>query len=140
MKHAMAMLVYGAVFLALAACTQTSLLKLASGDTASATVESPPVHFGTARFSVILDGKTYTGTAGELRQDTTGEQALRFGWEPAHRHPNIKQEMKFLIGSTVLVAPDGARLECDHLRHGDDWRLRCKRTGGGEILLQRPKL
>lgn len=130
-------LVLGAVILALTGCTQTSLLKPVSGNTASATVESPPLYMGTARLTVALSGKTYTGAAGELRRETTGEQALRFGWDPAHKHPNIKQEMKFLFGSTTLTSADGAKLDCDHLRHGDDWRLRCNKPGGGEVALQR---
>lgn len=123
--------------LTLAACTQTSLLKPESGNAASATVESLPVLFGTARFAVSLDGKTFTGAAGELHEDTTGDQARRFGWAPAHEHPNIKQEMKFLFGSTTLTAANGDKLECDHLRHGDDWRLRCKTPSDGDIQLQR---
>ncbi|MBI4291856.1 MAG: hypothetical protein HY661_10285 [Betaproteobacteria bacterium] len=123
--------------LALTACTQTSLLKPESGNTASAIVESLPVLFGTARFAVSLDEKTFTGAAGELHEDTTGDQAGRFGWDPSHKHPHIKQEMKFLYGSTTLTAVDGDKLECDHLRHGDDWRLRCKRPGAGDIQLRR---
>lgn len=137
MKSALQTLGLGALILALAGCAQTSLLKPASGNTASATVESPPLYFGTARLAVALGGKTYTGATGELHQETTGEQALRFGWDPAHRHPNIKQEMKFLFGSTTLTSADGATLDCDHLRHGDDWRLRCNKPGGGDVALQR---
>ena len=82
-------------------------------------------------------GKTYAGVAGEARKDTTGEQALRFGWDPAHKHPHIKQEMDFLFGSTILTAPDGTQLACDHLRHGDDWRLRCKRPDSKEVVMRR---
>ena len=137
MKSAVRTLALGAVIVALAACTQTSLLKPVSGNTTSATVESPPLYFGTARLTVALGGKTYTGAAGELHRETTGEQALRFGWDPAHKHPHIKQEMIFLFGSTTLMSADGAKLDCDHLRHGDDWRLRCKKPGGGEVALQR---
>jgi hypothetical protein len=122
---------------ALAACTQTSLLKPESGNSASATVESLPVLFGKAHISVSIDGKMYVGDAGGLAEDETGTQARRFGWEPAHKHPNIKQEIKFLYGSTSLTAADGDKLECDHLRHGDDWRLRCKRPGNGEVAFQR---
>ena len=120
----------------LAGCTQTSLLKPMSGNAASATVESP-ILAGTAHITVSLDGKTYVGAAGEARKDTTGGQALRFGWDPTHKHPYIKQEMNFLFGSTILKAPDGTQLACDHLRHGGDWRLRCKRGDGREIALQR---
>lgn len=127
-----------AVLLALAACTQTSLLRPASGDGASATVVNP-ILLGTAQLSVVLDGKTYTGLAGEARHDTTGEQARRFGWDPEHKHPHIKQEMKFLFGSTALMAADGTKLECEHLRHGDDWRLRCKTAEGKDIALYRVK-
>lgn len=137
MKSTVHTLALGAVIFALAGCVQTSTLKPVSGNTASATVESPPLYLGTARFIVALGGKTYTGAAGELHREITGEQALRFGWDPAHKHPNIKQEMIFLFGSTTLTSADGAKLDCDHLRHGDDWRLRCKKPGGGEVALQR---
>ena len=137
MKSTLHALRLGAVIFALAGCTQTSLLKPVSGNTASATIESPPLYFGTARLTVALGGKTYTGVAGELHPEITGEQALRFGWDPAHKHPNIKQEMKFQFGSTTLLSSDGAKLDCDHLRHGHDWRLRCKKPSGGEVALQR---
>lgn len=120
-------------------CTPTLLLKPVPDDSASATVESPPLYFGTARLTVVLDGKRYAGAAGELREDKSGMQARRFGWRPGHKHPNIRQEIKFLFGSSVLTAADGTQLECDHLRHGDDWRLRCKRPGGGEVQLQRDR-
>ncbi|MDT3736784.1 MAG: hypothetical protein ROZ00_11200 [Denitratisoma sp.] len=124
------------VLFSLAGCSQTLLLQQMAGNSATATVESPPLHSGAARLTVMLDGKTYAGSAGETHEDATGEQARRFGWSKDHKHKWIKQEMEFLVGSTVLVAADGARLECDHLRHGGDWRLRCKRSGGGEIQLQ----
>ena len=52
---------------------------------------------------------------------------------------HIKQEMDFLFGSTILTAPDGTQLACDHLRHGDDWRLRCKRPDSKEVVMQRVK-
>ncbi|MBX3647776.1 MAG: hypothetical protein KF766_08955 [Rhodocyclaceae bacterium] len=136
MKIASIALAFAVATGGLPGCTQTSLLKPVSGNAASATVESP-ILTGTTRITVSLDGKTYAGVAVEARKDTTGEQALRFGWNPAHKHPYIKQEMDFLFGSTILTAPDSTQLACDHLRHGDDWRLRCKRPGGGEILLQR---
>ena len=137
MKSTVHTLGLGALILGLTGCTQALLLKPVSGNTASATVESPPLYFGTARLTVVLGGTTYTGAAGELHQETTGEQALRFGWDPAHKHPHIKQEMKFLFGSTTLTSADGAKLDCDHLHHGDDWRLRCKKPGGGKVALQR---
>ncbi len=137
MKSTVHTLGLGALIFALAGCTQTSLLKPVSGTTATAIVESPPLYMGTARIIVMLGGKTYSGAAGPLHLDSTGEQALRFGWDPAHKHPHIKQEMDFLIGSTTLTSADGATLDCDHLRHGDDWRLRCKKPGGGEVELQR---
>jgi len=136
MKTASIALILAAAMGGLAGCTQTSQLKPVSGNAASATVESP-ILAGTARITVSLDGKTYVGVAGEARKDTTGEQALQFGWDPAHMHPHIKQEMDFLFGSTILKAPDGTQLACDHLRHGDDWRLRCKRPDSGEVVLQR---
>ena len=120
----------------LTGCTQTSLLKPASDHAAFATVERS-ILASTARITVSLDGKAYIGAAGEARKDTTGEQALRFGWDPAHKHPHIKQEMDFLFGSTILTAPDGSQLACDHLRHGDDWRLRCKRPDSKEVVMRR---
>jgi hypothetical protein len=124
-----------AVAVLLAACAQISTLKPTSSASASATVENPII-FGKARLSVVLGGKTYTGQAGESRNDTSGDQARRFGWNPEHRHPHIKQEMDFLFGRTTLRAVDGAQLQCDHLQHGDDWRLRCKDASGGEFQLQ----
>lgn len=135
-KTAVSALVLGVAILAFSGCAQTSLLKAASGNGASATVENPIV-LGRARLAVVLDGKSYNGVAGESREETTGEQALRFGWTPEHKHRWIRQEMAFLFGSTILAANDGATLACDHLQHGDDWRLRCKKPGGGEVALQR---
>ena len=136
MKTASIALLLAAATAGLSGCTQTSLLKPVAGNAAFATVASP-ILSGTARITVSLDGKAYSGMAGKAQKDTTGDQALRFGWDPAHKHPHIKQEMDFLFGSTILTAPDGSQLACDHLRHGDDWRLRCKRPDSGEIVLQR---
>jgi hypothetical protein len=136
MESAVNTLALGAVILAVAGCTQTPLLKPVSGNGASATVENPIV-LGRARLAVVLGGKTYAGVAGEARKQATGEQARRFGWDRARKHPHIKQEMEYLFGSTILTAADGATLACDHLQHGDDWRLRCTRPGGGVIALQR---
>lgn len=79
----------------------------------------------------------YVGGAGELVEDDTGKQARRFGWEPAHKHPNIEQEMKFLYGSANLTDAGGDKLEYDHLQHGDDWRLRCRKPGNGDVTFQR---
>lgn len=124
-----------AVSLLLAACAETSTLKPTSSTSASATVENPIV-FGKASLSVVLDGQTYTGQAGESRNDSSGDQARRFGWNPEHKHPHIKQEMNFLFGTTTLRTADGGQLHCDHLQHGDDWRLRCKKADGGEFQLQ----
>ena len=131
-------LVLGVVIFALTGCAQTSVLKSAPGDAASATVGNPIV-LGRAHLAVVLDGKTYTGVAGESRMETTGEQSVRFGWNPAHKHQRIRQQTAFLFGSTILTASDGATLTCDHLQHGDDWRLRCKRPSGGEVAFQRAK-
>lgn len=117
---------------------QTSVLKPEAGNTATATVEHP-IFFGTTHITVILDGKTYVGVAGELHKDATGEQALRFGWQPKHKHFMIKQEMEFYFGSIILMADDGKKLACDYLNHGDDWRLRCKIGDGKEIALYRVK-
>lgn len=121
----------------LGGCVQTSLLRPISGnDDAWATVEDP-IFPGTARITVVLNRKTYSGIEAESDKVATDEQPLRFGWDPAHKHPNIKQEGKFFFGSTTLVASDGSKLPCDYLHHGDDWRLRCKTAGGGEVALQR---
>jgi len=117
---------------------QTSLLKPMSGTSAFATVKYP-IFLGDTQIAVTIDGKAYTGIAGELHKDTTSEQALRLGAEPNHRHRNIKQEMLFLFGTTTLTADDGEKLICDHLKHGDDWRLRCNTVGGKEIVLYRVK-
>ncbi len=86
---------------------------------------------------MVLDGKTYNGVAGKSRKEATGEQTLRFGWNPEHKHWWIRQEMTFVFGSTILAATDGATLTCDHLQHGDDWRLRCNRPSCSEVSLQR---
>jgi len=43
--------------------------------------------------------------------------------------------MNFLFGSTTLAANDGMLLACDHLNHGDDWRLRCLIAQGNELAL-----
>lgn len=139
MKPATNTLTLGAVILALAGCTQTLLLTPVSGNTASATVQSPPLHLGAAHLSVVLDGKTYVGIAGDSHRETRDEVRQRFGWTPDHRHPGIKREMIFLRGATTLTATDDTTLDCEHLRHGDDWRLRCKRAGGEVVQLQRAK-
>lgn len=137
MKTALTALALVAATVGLAGC-QTSLLKPMSGKATSATVKYP-ILWGDTQITVSLDGKTYTGLAGELHDETTGEQARRFGWEPSHVHRNIKQEMKFLFGSTTLTTNGGDKLVCDHLKHGDDWRLCCKTVNGKEIALYRVK-
>lgn len=137
MKTALATLALVAATVGLAGC-QTSLLKPMSGNSASATVKYP-ILWGATQITVMIDSKTYTGVAGELHDETTDEMTRRFGWEPSHLHPNIKQEMKFLYGSTTLKASNGEKLACDHLKHGDDWRLRCKTANGKEIALYRVK-
>lgn len=113
---------------------QTFLLKPASGNIAFATIEHP-VFWGDTRITVSVDGKSFTGIAGKLRNDSTGDLAKRFGWKLDHKHPNIKQEVNFLFGSTTLVASDGMLIACDHLKHGDDWRLRCQTAQGKEVTL-----
>ncbi len=148
-------LALSAVILALTGCAQTSLLKPVSGNDTSATVENP-ILFSRARLTVMLEGKTYTGVAGETREETTGEIPLQFGWDPEHIYPHLKQDtprsqlskhhprkhrheketLSFWFGSTILTANDGATLTCDHLKHENDWRLRCKRPSGEEIVLQ----
>ncbi len=137
MKTALATLALIAATVGLTGC-QTSLLKPMSGNAASATVKYP-ILWGATQITVMIDSKTYTGVAGELYDETTDEKARRFGWESSHEHPNIKQEMKFLYGSTTLTANNGEKLACDHLKHGDDWRLRCKTADGKEIALYRIK-
>ncbi len=137
MKTALTTLALVATIVGLAGC-QTSLLKPMSGNSASATVKYP-ILWGPTQITVMLDSKTYTGVSGELHDETTDEQVRRFEWAPYHKHPNIKQEMKFLFGSTTLTADDGQGLSCDHLKHGDDWRLRCKTADGKEIALYRVK-
>jgi hypothetical protein len=117
---------------------QTSLLKPEPGITASATVKHP-IFWGSTQITVSLNGKTFNGTANESSHDISGEQAILFGWQSDHRHPNIKQEMRFLLGETILTANDGAKLACSHLRHGDDWRLRCKTAQSNEIAFYRVK-
>ncbi len=120
----------------LGGCVQTSFLRAPSGTDPWAIVDDPLP--GKARIAVMLDGKKFLGVEGASHKESGYEQPIRFGWDPAHRHPHIKQEMKFFLGSAMLVASDGSRLLCDHLQHGDEWRLRCK-AGDGEILLQRVK-
>ena len=137
MKTALAALTLIAASAGLAGC-QTSLLKPMSGNSASATV-TYPILWGATQIAVVLDNKEYTGVAGELNDETTDEQVRRFEWAPDHKHPNIKQEMSFVFGSTTLTAGDGEKLSCDHLKHGDDWRLRCKTVNGKEIVLYRVK-
>ncbi len=113
---------------------QTFLLKPESGDMAFATIEHP-VFWGNTRITVSLDGKSFSGIAGELKNETTGEQAKRFGWKLDHKHPNIKQEVNFFFGSTILASGDGMLLACDHLSHGSDWRLSCTTSHKREIAL-----
>ena len=115
---------------------QTSLLKPEQGSTAYATVIHP-IFWGATRITVTLNGMTYAGVANESSHDISGEQAIQFGWQSDHRHPNIRQEMRFLLGETTLTANDGANLACSHLRHGDDWRLRCKTAQSNEITFYR---
>ena len=133
MKTVLMILVLAA---AISGCAQTSLLRSPSDSQVSATVEDPILP-GEAQITVVFDGKTYSGVEGESYEDTTGKQALRFGWKPGHEHPNIKQEVNFFFGSTTLVASDGSRLSCDYLHHGDDWRLLCKTPDRGEVSLRR---
>lgn len=138
MKAPLRKLVLAAAAGVLGGCAQTSLLRSPTDNGASATIVDPILP-GAARITVVLDGKTYSGVEGEAHEDRSGEQALRFGWKPTHRHPNIKQEMDFFFGSTTLTASDGSKLLCDHLHHGDDWRLRCRTPGGAEVPLRRLK-
>lgn len=137
MKTALATLALVAATAGLTGC-QTSLLKPMSGNSASATVKYSLL-WGDTQITVSLDGKTYSGIAGKLHNETTGEQALRFGWEPGHQHRRIKQEVNFYFGTATLAADNGEKLVCDHLKHGDDWRLRCKAVNDKEIALYRIK-
>ena len=99
-------------------------------------------HIGGTRIYVTLDNKSYSGTAGELVEDVTGEQLKRFSWEnvhSVHNHSRIRQKSRILYGVTTLTAADGALLACEHLRHGGVWRLLCKTADGKDILLSRVK-
>lgn len=78
MKTTLASLALIAKTAGLAGC-QTSLLKPMSGNSASATVKYP-ILWGATQIIVMIDSKTYTGVTGELHDETTGEQARRFGW------------------------------------------------------------
>ncbi len=133
MKTAFSTLILVATAGLLAGC-QTSMLKPESGNATLATVKHP-IFWGDTRITVLHNGKSYTGVAGELIDETTDERADSFGWKPGHRHPNIKQEMKFQFGTTTLTANDGTLLVCAHMKHGDNWRLRCSTTLGEEIKL-----
>ncbi len=137
MNTALTALIMVFATVALGGC-QTSILKPMSDTSTFATVKYP-IFVGDTQITVSHDGKIYNGIAGVLHNDMTGEQALRFGWEPNHKHRNIKQEMLFLFGETTLTADDGEKLICDHLKHGDDWRLRCNMVGGKEMVLYRVK-
>lgn len=119
----------------LAGC-QTSILKPESGNSATATVEHP-IFFGQTHIAVTLDGKTYTGVAGESQEDITGEQALRFGWQPEHKHRSVRHKLRFFFGTTILTEDGGEKLVCDYLKYVDEWRLRCKIGEGKEIALYR---
>ena len=114
---------------------QTSTLKPELGNLATATVQHP-LFFGATHITVNLDGKIYTGVAGELHEDTTGEQALRFGWQPKQR-VSVRHKLRYFFGTTSLTSDDGGKLACDHLKYVDEWRLRCKIGEGKEIALYR---
>lgn len=117
---------------------QTSTLKPLSEDTATATVVHP-IFFGATRITVTLDGRTFTGVAGELHEDVTGEQALRFDWQPRRKRISVRRKLNVFFGATTLTSDDGEKLACDHLKYVDEWRLRCKIDGGKEVALYRVK-
>lgn len=77
MKTALTTLALVVTTVGLAGC-QTSLLRLLSGNSASATVKYP-ILWGATQITVSLDSKTYAGVAGELHNEITNEQAHRFG-------------------------------------------------------------
>lgn len=75
---------------AISGCAQTSLLRSPSDSQVSATVEDPILP-GEAQITVVFGGKAYSGVEGDSHEDTTGEQALRFGWNPASQCPTFRR-------------------------------------------------
>ncbi|MFO0440477.1 MAG: hypothetical protein ACK5ZW_07485 [Betaproteobacteria bacterium] len=118
---------------------QTLELHTASEPKTSATI-TDPVLFGDARIAVSINKKIYQGSVGKLSDIAVGDISKQFDWNPDHEHRNIKQEMAFLFGTTILRADDATTIQCKHLKHGDDWRLLCTNPKGEQIgLLQAKK-
>ncbi len=128
-KFPLATLGTAIVLVTLTGCQQTLKLKPDSSIDASAIVTSQILH-DSAQISVLLDRKIYSGQVIKPSKQATDEQAVQFGWQPGHKHRNIKQEVLFFFGTTTLNSDDGATLTCDHLKHGDNWRLRCIANAG----------
>lgn len=51
---------------------------------------------------------------GTLREYITGEQALRFGWQP-RKPKSTRLKLQYLLGTTVLTGEGGDKLACIHL-------------------------
>lgn len=118
---------------------QTLELHTASEPNTSATITNP-VLFGDARIAVSINKKIYQGSVGKLSDIAVSDISKQFDWNPDHEHRNIKQEMAFLFGTTILRADDATTIQCKHLKHGDDWRLLCTNPKGEQIgLLQAEK-
>lgn len=128
-KFSVATLSAAIVLVMLTGCQQTLILKPDSSINASAVVTSQ-ILYDSAQISVFLDRKIYSGEVIKPTKQATDEQAIQFGWQPGHKHRNIKQEMLFFFGTTTLNSVDGTTLTCDHLKHGDNWRLRCIANAG----------
>lgn len=116
---------------------QTSLVGPNPERSSKAMVEHPFLA-GPTRFTVTLENQTYVGIAEEPKEDTTGQQALDFGWKLRHHHPSLQPDEAFLYGTSALVSDSGKKLRCDYLKHNEDWRLRCKDDNGVEVMLKRP--
>ena len=112
------------IVVAFTGCAQTLHLKSATDATSSAVVMHQML-YGSAQISLLLNGSIYSGQVSKPTKQASGEEVIKFGWKLDHKHPNIKQEVLFLIGSDTLTATDGKKLACDYLVHGDNWRLRC---------------
>lgn len=142
MKTRLSML---ATFTAIGLLTGCQTATIKPEPISAATVDEP-LFSGATRISVKLDEKTFTGVAGELHPETSREQALRFGWQPKHKHypedynphkTGIRDKWGYYFGSTIVTTADGEKLACDHLKHAGIWRLLCKSSDGKELALYR---
>jgi hypothetical protein len=117
---------------------QTLELQTATAPRISATVTNP-VFFGDARIAVSIDKNTYQGSVSKLSEIAFGDIPKQFDWNPEHKHMNIKQEMAFLFGTTTLQAENTETIQCEHLKHGNDWRLLCTNPKGEQLGLLQAK-